>query len=79
MRVCLDVFRTSQVEEAIVRQLQASPEAMALIDDFFWEHHVNFAPMAAMWGEKYSKKTMNDSLVMFSALRTAGVRVHSWT
>ena len=69
-----------QVEEALVSQLLASPDLMALIDDFYWEHHVNFEPMVSIWQDGASKsKSMNDSLLLFSALRRAGVRAHSWT
>jgi hypothetical protein len=70
---------TNPVEEAMVRQLLASPDLLELIDDFYWEHHVNFQPMAPMWKMTRSSTTMNDSLAMFSALRQAGVRAHSWT
>ena len=71
---------TPQVEEALVSQLLASPDLMALIDDFYWEHHVNFEPMVSIWQDGASKsKSMNDSLLLFSALRRAGVRAHSWT
>jgi hypothetical protein len=37
------------VEAEIVRQLLASPETMALIDEFIWEHHVDFQPMIKHW------------------------------
>jgi hypothetical protein len=67
------------IEEAFVAQLLASPELLALIDDFFWEHHVNFAPMAVIWREEKNPKRMEDSLKLFDALRKAGVRAHSWT
>jgi hypothetical protein len=68
------------VEEQIVEQLLASPELLALIDDFYWEHHVNFQPMTSLW-ELYpdDPKRMNHSLNLFTALRQAGVRAHSWT
>lgn len=70
---------TNEVEEAIVRSLLASPEALALIDEFYWEHHVNFAPVNYDWGLESYNKFMNSSLPFFSALRHAGVRAHSWT
>ena len=52
---------------------------MALIDDFYWEHHVNFQPMVKYWATGRSARTMNDSIAMFAGLREAGVRAHSWT
>ena len=71
-----------QVEERIVAQLLESPELMALIDDFFWEHHVNFKPMANVWLVRDQAtgidRTMEDSIKLFDALRRAGVRAHSW-
>ena len=45
----LDVDNTD-VEEAIVQSLLANPDIIALIDEFFWEHHVNFKPMFPGWG-----------------------------
>ena len=73
------MFVCFQVEERIVAALLASPSLMALIDDFYWEHHVNFAPLNSAWRTHRSPKKMNDSLDMFSGLRHAGVRAHSWT
>ena len=60
-------------------QLLASPELLSLIDDFYWEHHVTFQPMASIWARKSLVATMNDSINIFAALREAGVRAHSWT
>jgi hypothetical protein len=34
-----------QVEEALVKQLMESRELQGLVDEFYFEHHVNFAPM----------------------------------
>jgi hypothetical protein len=31
----------SKIEAMFVEQLLASPELLALVDDFFFEHHVN--------------------------------------
>ncbi len=67
------------VEEKIVTTLLASPELMALIDEFVWEHHVNFVPMAKVWRETRSPRTMKDSIGIFRQLRQAGIRAHSWT
>ncbi len=83
-----------EVEEGIVRGLLADPALLALVDEFYWEHHVNFAPMNSAdcvrttrgnpadcpgWKTHNSPQTMNDSLTLFAALRHAGVRAHSWT
>jgi hypothetical protein len=67
------------VEESLVNQILSSPELLGLIDEFFWEHHVNFHPMTKQWSEYRNPKKMNDSLIMFAALRESGIRAHSWT
>ncbi len=67
------------VEEGIVSTLLASPDLLALIDDFYWEHHVNFRPMSNVWLDLPPHSTMNQSLTLFDRLRRAGVRAHSWT
>ncbi len=69
----------NDVEEAIVEGLLASPHLLSLIDEMVWEHHVWFKPMAGVWGLTDWSKPMNHSLSLFSALRRAGVRIHSWT
>ncbi len=45
----LDIDNTP-VEEAMVQELLAHPEVLELVDEFFWEHHVNFKPMWPGWG-----------------------------
>jgi hypothetical protein len=69
----------NEVEEALVRQLLADPSLLALVDEFYWEHHVNFAPMSELWNTQGSSQRMSHSLALFSQLRRAGVRAHSWT
>ena len=72
----LDIDVT-QIEEALVEALLRDPEALALIDDFFWEHHVAIKSMEYWWviaeGEGV-KKTMR----YLRALRYHGVRAHAW-
>ena len=67
-----------QIEEAFVKQILKSPALSSRIDEMYWEHHVNFAPMKAIWGTVHEEYTMQDSLVLFSALRHKGIRIHSW-
>jgi hypothetical protein len=67
------------VEERIVAKLLASPKLLSLIDEFVWEHHVNFAPMAAVWKQTGNSKKMKNSIEIFATLRRAGIRAHSWT
>ncbi len=68
----------NDVEEAIVAGLMASPHLMNLIDEMVWEHHVRFEPLVGAWHTDNSPKIMNDSLALFSAMRRAGMRIHSW-
>jgi len=67
------------IEEAIVESLLADPVALELIDDFFWEHHVNQIDMNPRWGITQGlPKTIKDSIVYFRKLREKGIRSHSW-
>mmetsp|Transcript_47599 Transcript_47599/g.113126 ORF Transcript_47599/g.113126 Transcript_47599/m.113126 type:complete len:431 (-) Transcript_47599:58-1350(-) len=74
----LDIDR-NQVEEAIVRELLSDPELMELIDEFFWEHHINMYPMTQAWRRTISENaTQRDSIGFFRTLREHGIRAHSW-
>mmetsp|Transcript_1897 Transcript_1897/g.4158 ORF Transcript_1897/g.4158 Transcript_1897/m.4158 type:complete len:442 (-) Transcript_1897:141-1466(-) len=67
------------VEEGIVKELVADPELMSLIDEFFWEHHINMHPMKLAWKDQISETaTQRDSIQFFRTLREHGVRAHSW-
>jgi hypothetical protein len=57
-----------------------SPQIMALVDEFYWEHHVNMEPLASCcWATTKLPKKQEASLAYFSKLRAAGLRAHSWT
>ena len=46
---------------------------------FFFEEHVNFAPMLPYWGATIGEGTsLASSYAVFSDLRQHGVRAHSW-
>jgi len=67
------------VEEGLVSGLLHDPELLSLIDEFYWEHHINMPPMAKIWGNQISRtRNQKDSIEMFRSLREAGVRAHSW-
>lgn len=67
------------VEEALVHQILETPALHERIDEMFWEHHVNFKPMTNFWmGQTHVELKQNDSLALFSRLRSKGIRVHSW-
>jgi len=66
-------------EEAFVAQLLADAELLALVDEFFWEHHVKMFPIAGIWKKQVSHSLQpRDSVELFRRLRLAGVRAHSW-
>lgn len=52
----------------------------ALIDELFWEHHINFHPMVSCcWGGTIDPKAvLADSMGMFQGLRRLGIRAHGW-
>ena len=63
---------------ALIQQLLNDTSLLALIDEMFYEHHTSVAPMASRgWGTGLSE-TLADSCTQFTALRKAGVRMHSW-
>lgn len=74
----LDIDNTP-IEEAIVESMLADPLALALIDDFFWEHHVNQIDMNPIWSTTYGlSNSIKDSIVYLRKFRDKGVRAHSW-
>jgi hypothetical protein len=82
------------LEISLVRQLLASPSLLALVDEFFWEHHVRGSPLQKTrvsfmgtnnigWGVHTPRvgdpdSTLADSYRLLTALREAGVRAHAW-
>jgi hypothetical protein len=70
---------TPDVEMAIVNTILNSPHIAELIDEFLFEHHVNFPPMNIYWNTSGSPTTLVDSYKLFSSLRSKyGMRAHSW-
>jgi hypothetical protein len=73
----LDIDNTP-VEEGIINALLADPVAISLIDELFWEHHVNVEEMWGSWGTQKENHTIADSYRLFTKLRQLGIRAHSW-
>ena len=48
----------------------------SLIDELFFEHHVNVREMLAYW--RPPPGSLSDSYVLFTKLRQLGIRMHSW-
>ena len=69
-----------ELEERIVLDLMADDAALALIGDFYFEHHVENAVMGPLgWGPAGSHiRDIADSIHLFQALRRRGIRAHSW-
>ena len=71
------------IEIALVQQMMGDCELIALIDEFYFEHHVLGSPMQWVgWGD-LSKSTsplgdIQDSYDIFTVLRENGIRAHSW-
>jgi hypothetical protein len=68
------------VESALVDRIANDPRILALIDEFVYEEHVNFAPMVkCCWGATANPNlTLHDSYRHFLQLRAKGIRAHSW-
>jgi hypothetical protein len=75
--VKLDIDNTP-VEEALMSQILFSSRLRGLIDDLFFEHHVNTPPMNGYWQTDASPRTLADTYRIFSTLRSNGIAAHSW-
>ena len=73
----IDIDNT-EVEEALVKQLLFSTRLRGLVDDFFFEHHVNTPPMHRYWHTEASPQMLADTYRIFSTLRREGIMAHSW-
>jgi hypothetical protein len=67
------------IELQLLTQIVENPTLAALIDELFFEHHVNVEIMRTEWAlsSKYPVY-QNESLSIFSRLRALGIRAHSW-
>ena len=68
---------TSIIEVPLAQQLLASDRLTRLIDQFYFEHHVNIAEMEKWWGNSMSG-TIKESLDLMQGLRKKGVASHYW-
>lgn len=76
----IDIDGPQEVEEAFIQQILREPALSSLIDDMYYEHHINVEPMTSCcWaGMKGSMWTLHHSYDRFIPLRSRGVRIHSW-
>ena len=69
----------SAVELALTEQLASNATLLALVDEFFFEDHVDVREMHNFWPEFIgSGRFLSDSYSLFGRLRAAGVRAHSY-
>ena len=73
----LDIDNTP-VEEALVNQILDDPQLLGLIDEFYFEYHVNTQPMHHAWLTQNVPETLADSYRIFTTLRSKGIMAHSW-
>mmetsp|Transcript_35624 Transcript_35624/g.83327 ORF Transcript_35624/g.83327 Transcript_35624/m.83327 type:complete len:458 (+) Transcript_35624:119-1492(+) len=75
----LDIDNTF-VEEGIVNNILQDKQLHGLIDEFFWEHHINMVPMTQYWGltKEGAPAGHRKSIGIFRQLRQYGIRAHSW-
>lgn len=67
-------------ELEFVAQIENDGGLVDLVDEFFFEFHVNFPPMVPIWGASAisEDKYLPDAYGLFSRLRKRGIRAHSW-
>ena len=67
---------TPAVEKDLAHQLFNNPRLLKLVDQFYFEHHVNQLELAGHWGP--TTESVDDSFQFFSGLRQKGVAAHFW-
>ena len=72
-------INNSGVESKILNAFLDDPVAFALVDEFYYEHHVNFGLMTRYWGASFDPKdSLSGSYKLFLKLRQKGWRAHAW-
>jgi len=66
------------VETAIIQEILKDDVLASLIDELFFEHHVDVAPMHQYWGVPEMPAKLADTYDIFSTLRNKGILAHSW-
>jgi hypothetical protein len=69
---------TPDIENALVDQMMKDDQLRALVDEMFYEHHVNTKTMWRFWRTEGLPILMADTYRNFAFLRSKGVRMHSW-
>jgi hypothetical protein len=75
--VKLDIDMPS-IEGPLMQQLMDDPKVQLLVDELFFEHHVNVKAMWGYWKSRNFPLGLKDSYRLFASLRSKGIRMHSW-
>jgi hypothetical protein len=67
---------TPAIEKALADQLFNNPRLVKMVDQFYFEHHVNQKELAGNWGP--TNESVEASFRFFSGLRERGVAAHFW-
>jgi hypothetical protein len=67
---------TPAIEKALADQLFNNPRLFKMVDQFYFEHHVNQMELAGHWGG--TNESVEASFRFFSGLRERGVAAHFW-
>ena len=67
----------SIIEARLAQQLLEDEDMLRLVDQFYFEHHVNVAEMEKFWGNTM-KGTIEDSFSLMQRLRKKGIAAHFW-
>lgn len=68
---------TPTIENKLLDMLLEDPILLELVDEIFYEHHVDIPEMWSSWG-RIKNLTLVDTYQIFTKLRESGIRMHSW-
>lgn len=66
------------LESVLMAQLRRDKFLLSLVDEMFFEHHTDIPEMNGFWGKQNAMEKLADSYQLFTELRAAGIRMHSW-
>jgi hypothetical protein len=66
------------IENPLIHQILDNNRIGLLMDEVFFEQHVNVKAMWKYWLTQKEPKTLKDSYPLFHALRAKGIRMHGW-
>ena len=66
----------SEVEMQLLERILQDTTISSLIDELFFEHHVDVEPMLKYWGRNPLK--LSDTYTLFHRLRNLGILAHPW-